>query len=317
MLPWDNICSLSITPGSFWGNQDTATAVGDAGPEWDTGIAEGGVGADQHRGTAEGGVWAHWDEGTAAGGQGCSWHWGRGERRKNGLIIFSLHLKFVPIQLNWMASCLYIFKAKPLSCVPIRDVKYGVLLCSSDSLWSCIELSDQQRIKDRQEDYIWLLKVQKPLVVPPCHSCHALSLEQFTGHMSSSNPLGLMEVVPLLLWSPSHWYPDGDFCSFTRDMIELQRSTIPVQDSLCDLRVTDTTTQNVNPMDAPCFQHWWFEEGNPVRVCGQMEVLEDFFHSVYQFCWVWNSGPTVLSDVLFCWIWRLNSTKLVSILKLL
>lgn len=28
----------------------------------------------------------------------------------------------------------------------------------------------------------------------------------------------------------------------------------------CDLRFTENTTQNVNPLDAPCFQHWWFEE---------------------------------------------------------
>lgn len=36
-----------------------------------------------------------------------------------------------------------------------------------------------------------------------------------------------------------------------------------------------------------------------------------------QFCWLWNSGPIVLSDVLFCRIWWLNSIVLISIIELL
>lgn len=100
-------------------------------------------------------------------------------------------------------------------------------------------------------------------------------------------------------------------------MIKLQSSPIPVQDSLCDLRVTEATTENVHPLDTPCLQHGWFEERYVVWVCGQVEMMKNFLHSVNQFCWLWNSGPTVLSGVLFSRIWWLNSTELISILELL
>lgn len=40
-----------------------------------------------------------------------------------------------------------------------------------------------------------------------------------------------------------------------------------------------------------------------------------FLHSVYQFCLLWISGPTLLSGVLFCGIWWLNSTELINILE--
>lgn len=100
-------------------------------------------------------------------------------------------------------------------------------------------------------------------------------------------------------------------------MIELQSSPIPVQNSPCDLRVTEAPTENVHSLDTPPLQHGWFEEWHVVWVCGQVETLEDFFNSLDQFCWLWNPGPTVLSGVPFCGIWWLNPTELVSILELL
>lgn len=102
------------------------------------------------------------------------------------------------------------------------------------------------------------MKTWEYVVVSKSH--HVVTTGFYRKRSGAANPVRPMEVVPLLLGSPSHSYPHRDFSSFTRDMIKLQCSAIPVQDSLCDLRVTETTTQNVNPLDAPCFQRWWFEE---------------------------------------------------------
>ncbi len=96
MLPWYNICTLCIAAGLSWGNWDTGTAVGGAG----------------------------FVDGVGPGGRGT-----KTEDRS-----FPLHPMFVPIKLNWMALWLSVFKAKLLSRVPNREVKYRVLLFSSHSL---------------------------------------------------------------------------------------------------------------------------------------------------------------------------------------
>ena len=62
-----------------------------------------------------------------------------------------------------------------------------------------LQLSHYNWIKHSREDDTWLLKVHQPLVVPLCHPGHALGLEQFSGDMSPRDPLGLVEMVSLLL----------------------------------------------------------------------------------------------------------------------
>ncbi len=67
----------------------------------------------------------------------------------------------------------------------------------SQSRWTGQQPGSVYWIKHSREDDSWLLKVQLPLVVPPCHPCHALGLEQFSGDMSPCDPLGLVEVALL------------------------------------------------------------------------------------------------------------------------
>lgn len=134
---------------------------------------------------------------------------------------------------------------------------------------------------------------------------------------SASDPVSLVEMVPLLLRCTSDRDPNWDFGTFTGYVVQLKSSSVPVHYAFREFRVTEAATKNVNSLNSPGLQHGWLKEGDIVGVCFQVKVVQDFLHSVQQLCWMRYFNPAVFPDVLFCGIGWMNTTEPVGILELL